>query len=55
VDRCDLGNIGSGAATGNAAWSLALNGVDKELWVDYCDKWTALLRDPQRYEPSATF
>jgi nicotinamidase-related amidase len=36
-------------------WASPLAGAAKELWIDYRDKWTALLRDPQRYEPSAAF
>jgi hypothetical protein len=32
-----------------------LAGAAKELWVDYRYTWTALLRDSQRYEPSAAF
>jgi hypothetical protein len=36
-------------------WKSPLAPRAKELWLDYREKWTALLRDPQRYEPSAVF
>jgi nicotinamidase-related amidase len=36
-------------------WASPLAGAAKDLWIDYREKWTALLRDPQRFEPSAAF
>jgi hypothetical protein len=50
-----VGPIESLSGSRRLAWASPLAGAAKELWVDYRDKWTALLRDPQRYEPSAAF
>jgi nicotinamidase-related amidase len=36
-------------------WASPLAGAAKDLWIDYREKWTALLRDPQHFEPSAAF
>jgi hypothetical protein len=51
-----VGPIESLSGSRRLAWASPLAGAAKELWVDYRDKSVkALLRDPQRYEPSAAF
>lgn len=36
-------------------WASPLAGAAKDLWIDYRDKWTALLREPEHFKPSAGF
>jgi len=36
-------------------WASPLASAAKDLWIDYREKWTALLREPQHFAPSAAF